>query len=61
MTDIQATPDGDTAWHSGKAFIILPPSEDGGAAAAAPVFFPRPSPVQAIWLKESGPVQRTGA
>ncbi|GLT10367.1 hypothetical protein GCM10007928_25990 [Sulfitobacter porphyrae] len=61
MTDIQATPDRDAVWHSGRAFIILPPSEEGGKAAAEPVFFPRPCPVHAIWLKESGPVQRTGA
>ncbi|QFT59874.1 hypothetical protein FIU94_13660 [Sulfitobacter sp. THAF37] len=61
MADKEATPDGDTVWYTGRAFIILPPPPSGGAPAHQPVFRPRRSPVQAIWLKESGPVGRTEA
>ncbi|APE43335.1 hypothetical protein BOO69_07835 [Sulfitobacter alexandrii] len=61
MAEERATPDGDTAWHTGRAFIILPSSRPGGRPAAEPVFRQRPCPVQAIWLKETGPVERTGA
>lgn len=61
MADNQAAPDGDTARYNGRAFIILPPATAGGRPPAEPVFRLRPSPVQAIWLEESGPMREAGA